>query len=436
MANKKKIQERDWRYDALHGYVNLFVKASYRNISYVGLERIPNDGAVIFAPNHSGALMDAMVVVAMNSGPTVFLARADIFKNPKLAKILTFFKMMPIMRMRDGIEEVKKNNRIMEIAADVLKDKVPLCMFPEGTHQTKYSMLPLSKGIFRIALQAKELLGDTPLYIVPMGIRYGNFNRFRSSVRVQVGNPINIGELIAQNSDKTPQEQMNVMRKCLEERMKENILYIPNDQEYNAKNEICATVSGTLLGQQRPDGNDPLITANQEAARRIEALKAGDPALADSLIALGNEASRMRRKMQISLASVAKMPTITSMVLKLLVLLVTLPYTLLATLFTLPLAGASKALTDKFKDRAFHNSVRFVLLLLLWPLLMVIYSIIIISSMPIQWAICAILAIAPAPAVAHDLYKGVRVLVSDFKLWRCKPLVAKYNEIRNLFFGK
>ena len=105
-------------------------------------------------------------------------------------------------------------------------------------------------------------------------------------------------------------------------------------------------------------------------------------------------------------------------------------------MFTLPLAGASKALTDKFKDRAFHNSVRFVLLLLLWPLLMVIYSIIIISSMPIQWAICAILAIAPAPAVAHDLYKGVRVLVSDFKLWRCKPLVAKYNEIRNLFFGK
>ena len=374
MGRKKKLQDNDRFYNLLHGFVNFAIKSSYRSIKYIGTERIPKDAAVIFAPNHTGTLMDALMILAMDGKPKVFIARADIFRNPKIASILKFCKMMPIMRMRDGIEEVKKNDRIVEIAADVLKDKVPLCMFPEGTHQTKYSMLPLSKGIFRIALQAKELLGDTPLYIVPMGIRYGNFNRFRSSVRVQVGNPINIGELIEQNSDKTPQEQMNVMRKCLEERMKENILYIPNDQEYNAKNEICATVSGTLLGQQRPDGNDPLITANQEAARRIETLKAGNPALADSLIALGNEASRMRRKMQISLASVAKMPTITSMVLKLLVLLVTLPYTLLATLFTLPLAGASKALTDKFKDRAFHNSVRFVLLLLLWPLLMVIYS--------------------------------------------------------------
>lgn len=435
MARKRKIQERDWRYDALHKCIDVVVKASYRNISYIGLERIPNDGAVIFAPNHTGALMDAMVMVSMDSNPKVFLARADIFKNPKLAKMFAFFKMMPIMRMRDGIEEVKKNNRTMDIAADVLKDRVPLCMFPEGTHQTKYSMLPLSKGIFRIAMQAKELLGDTPLYIVPIGIRYGNFYRFRSSARVQVGNPINVGEFIVQNSGMTPQEQINAMRKCLDERMKENMFYIPNDQDYDAKNEICAAVSETMLKQHKPNGNDPLISVNQQAANRIEALKAEMPDVADSLIALGNEASHLRKKMQISLASVAKMPTNASMAFRLLALLVTLPYTLVTALLTLPLTLADKALTGKFKDRAFHNSVRFVLLLLLWPLLMVIYSIIAISSMPIQWALCAIMAIAPAPAVAQDTFRAVRMMVSDFKLSRCKPLVEKYNEIKKLFFS-
>ena len=237
MSKRRKLQDNDWRYNFLLRFVNFAIRTSYRDLEYIGTDNIPEDAAVIFAPNHTGTLMDALVILAMNNKPKVFIARADIFRNPKLAKLLAFFKMMPIMRMRDGIEEVKKNNRTIEIAADVLKDKVPLCMFPEGTHQTKYSMLPLSKGIFRIALQAKELLGDTPLYIVPMGIRYGNFFRFRSSVRVQVGNPINVGEIIAENEDKTPQEQMNVMRKYLEERMKENILYIPNDQDYNAKNE-------------------------------------------------------------------------------------------------------------------------------------------------------------------------------------------------------
>lgn len=435
MAKRRKIQDNDWRYDILHSIVSFTLKASYRTITYTGIERIPQDGAVIFAPNHSGALLDALVVVAMDSKPKVFLARADIFKNPNMAKMFNFFKMMPIMRMRDGIEEVKKNNRTIEVSADVLKDRVPLCIFPEGTHQTKYSMLPLSKGIFRIALQAKELLGDTPLYIVPMGIRYGNFFRFRSSVRVQVGNPINVGEIIAENEDKTPQEQMNIMRKRLDEGMKENILYIPNDEEYDAKNEICAAISGEQLKKHTPDGTEPLVAVNKEAARRIEILKEEKPEVAQRLIALGKEASQMRRRMQISLGSVAKQPTLLSQTFRLLLLLVTLPYTLIATILTLPLAAVSTMLTKKFKDLAFHNSVRFVLLLVLWPLLMIIYAIIAFVSMPVQWALCAILAIFPSPAVAQDTYRAVRMMVSDFKLWRCKPLKAKYDEIRNIFFN-
>ena len=155
MGKRRKLQENDWLYNLLNKYVSFSLKRSYRCVKYVGIERIPKDGAVILAPNHTGTLMDALVILAMNSDPKVFIARADIFRNPKLAKLFRFFKMMPIMRMRDGIEEVKKNNKTIEIAADVLKDKVPLCIFPEGTHQAKYSMLPLSKGIFRIALQAK-----------------------------------------------------------------------------------------------------------------------------------------------------------------------------------------------------------------------------------------------------------------------------------------
>ena len=80
MAKRRKIQDNDWRYDILQSIVSFTLKASYRTITYTGMERIPQDGAVIFAPNHSGALMDALVVVAMDNKPKVFLARADIFK--------------------------------------------------------------------------------------------------------------------------------------------------------------------------------------------------------------------------------------------------------------------------------------------------------------------------------------------------------------------
>lgn len=431
---RKKLQDSDWRYNTLQLFVNMAIKASYRRIKYIGLERIPKDGAVIFAPNHTGTLMDAMVILAMNNRPKVFIARADIFKNPKLAKMFRFFKMMPIMRMRDGIEEVKKNNKTIEIAADVLKDRVPLCIFPEGKHQTKYSLQPISKGIFRIAIQAKELLGDTPLYIVPMGIRYGNFFRFRSTASLQVGEPINIGEFMAQNEEKTPQEQMNLMKRCLEERMKETILYIPGDEEYNAKNEICAAVSAQQLRTLGQKGCKQMVAVNQEAAKHIEDMKEKAPEAAEKLIALGKKAQSMRKKEGISLQSIVKQPTMLYVILKSLLLLVTLPYTFATMVATLPITAVGHVLTKKFKDKAFHNSVRFVLLLLLWPLLLIIYIAIAFICLSPLWATCVVVAMLPAPAVAQDTFRAMRMIVSDFKLLRCKPLLAIYDKIRKEFF--
>ena len=432
MGRRKKLQENDRLYNFLLKFVNVAIRNSYRSLKYIGTERIPKDAAVIFAPNHTGTLMDALVILAMNNKPKVFIARADIFRNPSLAKLLGFFKMMPIMRMRDGIEEVKKNNKTIETAADVLKDKVPLCIFPEGTHQAKYSMLPLQKGIFRIALQAKELLGDKPLYIVPVGIRYGNFYRFRSSARVQFGNPINVGEFVAEHSDRTVPEQINLMRELLAARMKENLHFIPNDEDYNAKSEICAAVYATEYKQKKNGYSNPLVGINKESAERIEKLKEEKPEEAERLIALGNKARKLRLAKGISLKSVTNPHGCLSQTARALLLLVTLPYTLFTTLCTLPLTIVSILLGSKFKDKGFLNSVRLVIRLVLWPLLFVIYTVIAALCLPKLCAIAVVVALLPAVAVTQDAYRAARMAVSDFKLCSCKPLKRIYDEIREI----
>ena len=432
MSRRKKLQDNDRLYNFLLKFVNFAIKSSYREIEYIGKENIPNDAAVIFAPNHTGTLMDALVILAMNNKPKVFIARADIFRNPKLAKLLAFFKMMPIMRMRDGMEEVKKNNRTIEIAADVLKDKVPLCIFPEGTHQSKYSMLPLQKGIFRIALQAKELLGEKPLYIVPVGIRYGNFYRFRSTARIQFGNPINVGEFIAENKERTAPEQINLMRELLAVRMKENIHFIPNDEQYNAKSEICAAMYATEYKSKKNGYSNPIVGINRESAERIEQLKSDKPEVADRLIALGNKARRMRLAKGISLKSVAKPRGCLAQTARALLLLVTLPYTLFTTICTLPLTIVSGLLGKKFKDKAFLNSVRLVIRLVLWPLLFVIYTVIAALCLPKLWAVAVVVALLPAVAVTQDAHRAVRMAVSDFKLCCSKPLKQLYDEMREI----
>ena len=74
MAHERKIQDYDPLYSFLRYYVDFVLKLSYRNISYVGRENVPTDGAIIYAPNHTNALMDALVILAMDRKAKVYVA--------------------------------------------------------------------------------------------------------------------------------------------------------------------------------------------------------------------------------------------------------------------------------------------------------------------------------------------------------------------------
>ncbi len=435
----KKIQDNDRAYNFLYKYVRFVVNQSYSSIVHVGKENIPTDGAIIFAPNHTNTLMDALVTLCIDKKPKVFVARADIFKNRRLAKILTFLKIMPIMRQRDGISAVKKNQEIIDKSVDVLKDKIPFCIFPEGTHQAKYSALPLSKGIFRIAFQAHEQMPDVPLYIVPVGIRYGNLFRFRSTIHIKFGTPINVGKFIAENNDLTQQEQMNQIKESLTKNLTEAIFYIPNDEEYNAKYEICNALEELEIKQLSKDKNnrgkhrlEMQFSANNNTLKRIDELKTNNPEKAKKILELGNEAYKIRKAKDIDTESVATTKPLASRAARTVLTLATLPYSVPASLLASPIALLCEYLFTQLKDRAFRNSLRFIMNLFVWPLLVIIYSAIAFCLLPWQWALTASLLTIPAPIVAHELWKSVRLLISDTKLMREKKLKDIYSQIREI----
>ena len=435
----KKIQDYDSMYSTLFHYVRFSVNHSYRNILKVGEENIPQDGAIIFAPNHTNTLMDALVVLTYNCQPKVFVARADIFRNRKLAQIFTFLKIMPIMRQRDGISAVKKNQETIDKAVDVLKDRIPFCIFPEGTHQAKYSSLPLSKGIFRIAYQAHDLMPDVPLYIVPVGIKYGDFFRFRSTIRMEFGKPINVGEFIAENAHMTPQEQTNSLKDLLTERLHSTIFHIPNDEDYAATYEVCNAVEPFEMEKLSHSGKHILEVqheANKQALKRIEALKESDPDKAQKLLELGKEASKLRKKKGIDTESASVKKPLLSRLGRVLLTLITLPYTLPVSVLASPVVLLCQFIFTKLKDPAFRNSVRFVMNLVVWPLFVLIYAIIAFCLLPWTSALLATLLIMPAPLVAHELWKTARLVVSDIKLLREKKLRKIYSKIREIVVGK
>lgn len=166
---------------------------SYSHIKVEGFENIPDDGAVIFTPNHCTTLMDALVVLQVRKEPTVFGARADMFRNPTAASILRWLKIVPMARLRDGATELSKNYAVFDEVTEVLAHDVPFCLFVEGTHRPEREVQPIRKGVFRIAELARQNM-DKPVYIVPVGLDFEDFFEYMSGLTIRYGEPIDTSE--------------------------------------------------------------------------------------------------------------------------------------------------------------------------------------------------------------------------------------------------
>lgn len=232
MKQPKQIQDPNGLYSLLRPTVDGLFRLSTRRYRLIGRENIPADGQIIYAPNHQNALLDALAVLSIDEKPKVFVSRADIHRNPRFKSILRWLKIMPINRMRDGIDNVRHNDVTIEQAVRVLNDGVPFCIMPEGTHRQKHSLLPLQKGIFRIALKAVS--SSKPLYIVPVGLEYGDWAHIWSSLTVCIGQPICVNEYLQQHPELTEPQLILGLRQELTERMQQLILYVPDDEHYEA----------------------------------------------------------------------------------------------------------------------------------------------------------------------------------------------------------
>lgn len=430
-----RIQDNNKLYSFLRYYVDATFFLAYRRHEYVDLNKIPTDGALIFAPNHTNALQDALAVLVADHKPKVFVARADIFKNPTIAKILTFLKIMPILRIRDGFSNLSKNDEIMERAVDVLCDRVPFCIMPEGTHRAKHSLLPLVKGIFRIALLANErIAGRMPVYIVPIGIEYGSYFRYRSSLLFTVGNPINVTRYVEEHLDDVPQ-LMNGLRHELTEELKKVILWIPDDETYEPLLELCYLTTANRLKKQgvKPSLQNRL-RMNKTVVADAQKLAQEQPKQAEYLFEKAAQIAEQRKKYGISVDSLQRNYLLVSVLLKSLILLVTLPYFLVTALITLPIWAIAEGITSRMEDKVFRNSFRYVLTLLLLPIILLACGFILFLNLSWSMALILLLALVPSHIVVHEYMRLLRLTVSDWRLFKKTVLRSLIAEVRTLFY--
>ena len=401
---------------------------SYRKTQVTGLENIPKDGSVILAPNHSNALMDAMVILRTRKEPTVYGARADLFQTPILAKLLTFLKIVPMVRKRDGVRKVLENLDIQEDIITVLEDGVPFCMFAEGTHRAKHSLLPVGKGVFRIAVAAAQRF-DKPVYVVPVGIDYSDYFRYSGTSLVQFGEPINVTEYVTSRPEAGDAELYRGLTTLLRDRMSGLFTYIPDDENYDG---TWAYTKLATVGRRRGALTERLAV-NRQAIASVQPADA--PGRAEKLSA-ALDLDRGLHDAGISVLSLAN-GGLGRFLLKTLLLLLWLPLQLFSCIWAiLQIAPAEYMIKARIiKDEAFYNSFRYGLYALGYPLTLILWTLLGTFVFHCGFWLSLVASIVLTYLAFPAFYRGIeayRVWFSDLKLLSRKDIKEAFRKFKEL----
>lgn len=251
---KKTIHDFNLFYSLFRRVTYLATASHYRHFVIQGRENLPDDAPIILAPCHQNALMDPLVVLNLTRCTTVFIARADIFKKPVARFFLTWLRILPAFRIRDGRDQLGKNEDTFRQSRDVLLSGTPLCLMAEGRHNDKHQLLPLVKGMFRIAGETQKELGEDPLFIVPVGIDYDEYEQPFSNVSLQIGTPICVQDYMETYLSDEP-VALNQMRDKLSKELKKVMHHVGAQDQYADEYAYCHLKTQETLKAQNLANN-------------------------------------------------------------------------------------------------------------------------------------------------------------------------------------
>lgn len=347
-------------------------KIFYRKVIVLGLENINPDDHLIFAPNHQNALMDALAVLFTMKGQPVFLARADIFRKKFIASLLYFFKILPVYRIRDGYGSLKENDEIFLKTMDVIKNKNGLVILPEGDHAGFRRLRQLKKGICRVAFQTDAASGfNLKIKIIPVGIEYLNYTRYRQVLTVVYGKPIEVSEYHDMYRE-SPEKALNELRNRLSNELKQVMVHIESIEDYESIDELRSIINE----KYSDDIKYPKLFRDRKLIENLNKLSKKDQGTYDKICKLSLRVKEETKKLNLSyrLLGKKKHPTFW-LITGLIALLITFPIWMFGNIFTLTFVTLPELQIRKTRDPQFHSSFRYVISLALAFIFMPVYLI-------------------------------------------------------------
>lgn len=371
----------DFRYTLARITISIPLRLNFRKMIFTGRkENVARDRAIIFAPNHRNALLDALILVygSYYRKQIVFLARADIFKRKFVAWMLRGMRIMPVFRIRDGKDNLDKNNEIFDNATRILQKNNPIGIFPEARHNPKQSLLPIQKAIPRIVLPSEASVDfQLKSQIIPVSIYYRDMFALLSDTYVTFGTPIEVSDykdLYLEN----PIAATNQLRQELENRLKSMVVNIWNDEFYD---DYCHAIdwNGDRIAHEKfPERKDDFLQAALYIVRKLDRLYEGDRETFDKKTAGFREAYVLLKEQGLNPKDrIEEISSARHLFIRYTLLTLSAPIAVFGFINGVFPILINKKLSGLFKDKQFIPSVRYASGLLFVPIFDLIQSLII-----------------------------------------------------------
>ena len=386
----------------------------YRKVIVIGQENINPDHHIIFAPNHQNALMDALAVLFTNKGHNVFLARADIFKKKMLASFLYFLKILPVYRIRDGFSSLKGNDEIFTKTIDVIKNRNGLVILPEGNHEGFRRLRQLKKGICRVAFQSDEATGNKlNIKIIPVGLEYTHYIRYRQVLTVVYGKPIEVSEY-HQLYATSPEKALNELKNRLSSEIKRLMVNIESDEDYEAIDELRSIING----KYSDDTKSPKLFRDRELIDKINLLSDTDNMLYKKICSLSLSVKKRAGKLRTGyrLLEKKKHPLGWLMAGMIFIILAS-PLFLFGNIFNMIFLGLPFWQSRNIKDPQFVSSVRYALSLIFAIILFPLFFTLSIIFFSTWWiGVAFFLALPLSGLFAWNYYMLYKRIMGGFRV--------------------
>ena len=219
-------------YYFLKGIVRAGLYCYFQEIRMEGIERIPREQPAMLLPNHQNALLDALLYAAYAPvGKPYFLTRSDVFSNPLLRWVFQGLHMIPVYRLRDGRDNLHRNQEIFDRCAALFARGEHLLLFPEANHNLRRQVRPLSKGFTRILEYGFQKYPGLEVQVVPVGLNYQCASAFPDRVAFCFGSPFSARDYWSQQEGHL---DVPPLRDRVSAALRELTTHIPEDAGYDA----------------------------------------------------------------------------------------------------------------------------------------------------------------------------------------------------------